>query len=399
MRPFEGIRVLDLTHVFAGPFCTFQLAALGADVIKIEPPENPDMTRIEGVDAASNADLYGTSFQSQNGGKRAITLNLKSTQGREVMNRLVESADVMVQNYAGEALAKLGFGYEAVRAINPRIIYCSLTGYGRTGPKAEHPAYDVVIQAFSGLMRANGTPETTPVRVGPAMVDYGTGAQAALAVSAALFQRQQTGLGQAIDVAMLDAALMLMSSSVTDTLASGEAPRPHGNIHPSYAGYRSYETAEGLLMVGAHTNLQLSRLFEVLGDRALSEEVRQSTREEVSAARDAYSAIIAKHLIKDSAQAWEVRLNAARVPAARVRSLDETLADAQVQSRSVLQNVDSHTVKDGPTKLPLTAFTYAHGTPALDRAPPKLGEHSEEVLTEIGYDQNQIATLREAGVI
>lgn len=399
MRPFEGIRVLDLTHVFAGPFCTYQLAALGADVIKIEPRDNPDMTRSEGVSPASNASLYGTSFQSQNSGKRAIALNLKLAQGRDVMARLVKGADVLVQNYAGEALARLGFGYEAVRAINPTIIYCSLTGYGRTGPKAEHPAYDVVIQAFSGLMRANGTPDTTPVRVGPAMVDYGTGAQAAFAISAALFQRQQTGLGQEIDVAMLDAALMLMSSSVTDTLASGDPPEPHGNVHPAYPGYRSFETADGLLMLGAHTNEQLSRLLDVLGEGARALEVRQATRDVVREARDTYAAIIAAHLSTASADEWEARLNVARVPAARVRSLDETLAHAQIQSRSVMHDVVPQRPDGGTTKLPLAAFSYAHGTPAVDRPPPKFGEHSEAILAEVGYDQAQIEALRQADVI
>lgn len=259
MKPFEGIRVLDLTHVLAGPFCTHQLAALGADVIKIEPPGNPDMTREEGVVFPLNDAGIGTYFMAQNGGKRAISLDLKSDDGRKVFATLMKGADVMVQNYAGGALEKLGLSYAHVSAINPQLIYCSMTGFGRTGPKADHPAYDVVIQAFTGLMAANGNAHTGPMRVGPPMVDYGTGAQAALAISAALFQRTKTGKGQHIDVAMTDAAFMLMSAFVTDALITGEAPPPHGNVHARYAGYATFDTADRMMMIGAWTNKQIGR--------------------------------------------------------------------------------------------------------------------------------------------
>lgn len=399
MRPFEGVRVLDLTHVFAGPFCTYQLAVLGADVIKIEPPDNPDMTRGEGVARELNDGLCGTNFLSQNAGKRGITLNLKTERGRAIMHQLVETADVLVQNYAGDALAKLGFGYEAATAINPALIYCSLTGFGRTGPKADHPAFDVVIQAFSGLMSANGTPTSGPVRVGPPMVDYGTGAQAALAISAALYQRQQTGLGQKIDVAMLDAALMLMSAGVTDTVTSGAPPQPHGNIHPHYPGYRTFETKDGLLMIGAFTNRQLARLFKALGENRRAEEVLRMARREIRRARDSDAALIAKHVAKRSADEWEIVLNEARVPAARVRSLDEALAHEQIESRSVLQTCTTGLHTDSPGRLPVAAFSFAHGSPALDRPPPRLSEHTEEILGELGFNEEDVAELRKTGAV
>ena len=193
MQPFEGIRVIDMTHVFAGPFCTYQLAVLGADVIKVEPPGDPDMTREEGVVPELNARGMGTAYLAQNGGKRAIAVDIKTAEGIEILKKLAASADVLVENYKGGTLEALGLGYDALAAINPQLIYCSMTGFGRTGPKGSDRGYDVVIQAFSGVMAANGEANAPPVRVGPPMVDYGTGAQAALAVSSALFQRSRGG--------------------------------------------------------------------------------------------------------------------------------------------------------------------------------------------------------------
>lgn len=398
MRPFDGIRVLDLTHVLAGPFCTHQLAMLGADVIKIEAPDRPDMTREEGVLPEMNAALYGTYFQAQAAGKRSITLDLANPEGAGVMRQLIASADVLVQNYAGDALARLGFGPEESHAINPRLIYCQMTGYGRTGPKAGHPAYDVVIQAFSGIMAANGGPGAEPVRVGPPMVDYGTGAQAALAISAALYQRDRTGRGQVIDVAMADAAFLLMSAFVTDAIQTGEPPHPHGNLHPAYAGYATYDTADGVLMIGAWTNEQLARLFETLGEDRLAAEVRATPRAEIVARRDADRAVIAQHMLRASAAEWEERLNRAHVPAARVRSVAEALNEPQVAARRAIQPSGTKD-GDGPSRLPVAAYTYAHGGPGIDRPPPRLGEHTEAVLSELGYDAAKIAALREGRVI
>ncbi|MBY8975719.1 CoA transferase [Rhodobacteraceae bacterium NNCM2] len=399
MRPFEGLRVLDLTHVFAGPFATYQLAVLGADVIKIEPPTRPDFTRFEGADQALNDAAYGIGFLGQNGGKRALTLDLRPEAGKQVMRRLIANADVLVQNYAGPALADLGFGAEAALEINPRLIYCTISGYGATGPKRAHPAYDVVIQAYSGIMAANGTAETAPVRVGPPMVDFGTGAQAAMAISAALYQREQTGKGQVIDVSMLDSALMLMSAHVAETIAVGAAPDPHGNAHPSYAGYRSYPTAEGMLMVGAFTTAQLVRLMEALSLPERAAALRDTPRAKLGETVEADAELIAARLMTRTAQEWEDILNAAHVPAARVRRIEETLAEEQIATRGVLQDCPDLAKAGGPARLPVAGFTYAHGSATVDRAPPKLGEHTDETLLELGLTQNEIDSLRQAGVI
>ncbi len=398
MRPFEGIRVLDLTHVLAGPFSTFQLACLGADVIKIESPHAPDMTRSEGVNPDHNRELYGSYFQSQNAGKRGITLNLKTESGCDILRRLINTADVLVQNYSGNTLEKLGFGYEAVASQKPDIIYCSISGFGATGPKADHPAYDVVIQAFSGLMDANGEADSEPVRVGPPVIDYGTGAQAALAITGALYQRLQTGNGQYIDVSMLDAALMMMSAPVVDTTLNGKPPLAHGNAHPAYAGYAAYDTADGKLMLGAFTNKQIASLLEALGETTRAEQIRTTERHKLSASIESDTKLIASKLKTKTAEEWEQLLNDAHVPAARVRRLDETLKEDQVQKRHVLQSVKS-SHPGCPGRLPVAAFSYATGSPSIDSQAPVLGQHTEELLTELGYSQDEVIKLRQTNAI
>lgn len=398
MKPLVGIRVLDLTHVLAGPFCTHQLAMLGADVIKIEPPSKPDMTREEGVIPELNDKQYGTYFQAQNAGKRAITLDLKSAEGAAAMRKLAAGADVLVQNFAGHAMKRLGFGYDEVARVNPQLVYCSISAFGSTGPKAGHPAYDVVIQAYSGLMASNGTPDTRPVRVGPPMVDYGTGAQAALAISAALLQRERTGKGQFIDVAMLDAALMLMSASVTDTIATGTPPEPHGNVHPKYAGYATFETADGLLMIGAWTNKQLASLLRTLGEAKRATAVENTSRADIARGQCKDRQLIAKHLTAKSAFEWEQLLNEAHVPAARIRTIDEAISEDQVKSRAVLQP-SGNAAADGPVSLPTAAFTYVHGSPSIDRPPPRHGEHTNDVLEEFGFSAEEIRSLRATGAV
>jgi len=400
MQPFEGIRVLDLTHVLAGPFCAFQLATLGADVIKIEPPHEPDMTRDEGASPTLNTALTGTYFMGQSAGKRSLVLDLKSDARRAVFLRLVATSDVVVQNYAGEAMDRLGLGYEVLAAVKPDLIHCSMTGYGRTGPKAAHPAYDLVIQAYTGLMYANGWGDDAdrPLRVGPPVIDYGTGMQAAFAVSAALYQRERTGKGQQIDLAMSDAALMLMTAHVTQAVASGAAPGAYGNENHGRPSNSAYPTKEGWIVVAAYTPKQFSTFMRALGYDERADEILATPKVRHSDNQVEDRRLIAAALSGKTAAEWEDILNALHVPAARARRIEEALAEAQIASRGVLQGYGEAPAQDAPERLPTAAFSFAHGGPKLAGPPPGFGSHTREVLRELALDEREIDDLIADGI-
>jgi len=394
MRPFEGVRVLDLTHVFAGPFSTYQLAVLGADVIKIEPVDNPDMMRIAGAVSELNEAEYGLAYQAQASGKRSIALNLREPEGRAIFHDLVETADVVVQNYTTACLVDLGLDYETLRARNPKLIYCSINGFGRTGPKANDPAYDVVIQAFSGVMASNGEPNSQPVRIGPPVIDYGTGAQAAFAISAALFGRERTGVGRYIDVAMSDAALMLMTMNIVTAVGSGIAPLAHGNHDPANAAYSAYDTADGMVMLGAYSKKQYSDLMRALGHASVAKEVTAGTQADLPGRREQDAILLTNTLLTKTADEWEKLLNAAHVPAARVRTVDEALDHPQFQSRTVLQDVDG--LKGA---RPTAAFMFDQGGPKIDGPPPIFAADTKAILNELGVSDDRISELAAQKVI
>jgi crotonobetainyl-CoA:carnitine CoA-transferase CaiB-like acyl-CoA transferase len=394
-RPFVGIRVLDLTHVLAGPFCTYQLAVLGADVLKIEEPGTGDIARQTGPDRALNRRLMGTSFLTQNGNKRSMTLDLKDPRGRDILRRLTAGADVLVENYRAGAMETLELGWEDLRRLNPRLIYCSMTGFGQTGPKATHNAYDCVIQAISGLMSTTGWPGGPPVKTGAPIIDYASGLNAAFAIACALYQRAQTGQGQRIDCAMLDTALMLMSSLLTSSLHTGIAPRPHGNDLP-HPGVSAYETKDGVLMLGSFRAGQHRRLWTALGRPDLaalsSVEDQEDHRERMAdALRDALAA--------RTAQEWEEFLVEINVPGARMRDLLETLGLEHVRQRGFLHRYETVPGVERPITVPIAAFRYATGGPRVDTPPPRLGADTDAVLRDLGLADAEIRTLHRDGVV
>jgi crotonobetainyl-CoA:carnitine CoA-transferase CaiB-like acyl-CoA transferase len=379
MQPFEGIRVIDVTHVLAGPFAAYQLAVLGADVIKVEHPDDPDQSRGAGTDKELNRRNMGTAFLTQASNKRSITLDLKQQRDRDILRKLVATADVFIENYRPGAFEALGLGYDALAAINPRLIYASFSAFGQQGPRSRQTAYDHVIQATSGIMAMTGTAEVNPIKFGSPAVDYATGMTGAFALSAALFQRERTGKGQRIDMAMLDVAMILMSSHLTGYLRNGVHAKPSGNQHP-HATNSAYQAKDGIVMLGASNLRQQRRLWTLL-ERP---DMIKKTNEERDADRAREAETLGEIMRTRTAGEWEVFLQANHVPAARVRTMGEAVADPQLESRGIIHRHAAGHGVDGAFGVPLAAFTFAHGGPRIDAPPPMLGQHNAEIFKELG---------------
>ena len=400
MQAFHGIRVLDLTHVLAGPFSTYQLAVLGADVIKIESTTSFDMNREIGAVQRFSEDKMGTHFQSQAANKRGIALNLKTEEGLAIFRKLSSQADVIVENFRTGAMDRLGLSYDAIRKINPGIIYCSVTGFGHTGPKSEHAAFDNTIQAFSGMMQQNGPADDDAALVGLPVVDYGAGLLAAFAISSALFRRERTGKGQHLDVAMLDAALMLMTSSVLNVNTTGREPGRSRYARTPYAAYGGYHTSDDeVLMIGAVTPQHHKKLWRVLGREDLEAEMSGLRTTDMTRRSDQDELNIASALATKTASEWEELFIEAGLPAARVRTLNEALKSEQVHNRSVIGSFPSKIAKRGVLNPTMAGFVCSEDGPSITTAPPEHGEHTRSILQDIGYSLEAIDDLTERGVI
>lgn len=390
-RPFHGIRVLDLTHVLAGPFCAYQLALLGADVVKIEPPLMPDTARGRGPDDALNAAGLGINYLVQGSNKRSLALDLTSEDGRAILLDLVDGADVLVENYRAGALDALGLGPKALCARNPRLIHCSITGFARGHEREGVNAYDNVIQAASGVMARTTGRSGEPVKSGASFIDYATGYAAAFAISAALFQRQANGKGQIIDCAMFDTALTLMAPEAAAALYEGPVqPRP------KEAGLGTYETADGLLMLGAFNVRQNKRLWDALGRHDFA--ALDSWPALWGAAQAMREALVSIMRTRTAAE-WEDYLHAIGVPAERVRTLNEAARLPHLHKRGFYHTLDTGIPGSASVAVPLAPFTFAAAGPAIQRPPPRLGEHSAEILGETGRSPAEVEALKVRGVV
>jgi crotonobetainyl-CoA:carnitine CoA-transferase CaiB-like acyl-CoA transferase len=394
MQAFEGIRVLDFTHVYAGPFATYQLAVMGAEVIKIESPQNLDMMRTDGTDSERTRNGLSVGYLANNQGKKSICLDLTREEGCEIARRLIESADVLVQNYT-HGLERYGLGSEAALEMNPRLIYCSLSGFGADNAFSGRAAFDPVIQAFSGMMSVNGEAGQQRIRVGPPLIDYGTGAQAAFAIASALFQSTRTGKGQVINVNMLDAALVMMSPLVLTAIDESKSPARTGNT-THRPGYGVFDCSDDAIMVGAFTFEQHRRLFS--GLKLDPEFIEQNAVDEVSLFRNADCLRSAMQLCfeKRDTSHWEILLNKNDVPAARVRDLYEMLQQEQLQRAPGSQ---FQRLRDSSLTAPIAAFSYANDGPEFDDYCARAGEDTDAILGDLGISTEQIKTIRKAGVI
>ena len=396
--PLEGVRVLECASVIAGPYSAYLLTLLGAETIKIERPGQGDWMRSQGGDAALVAAGLGSTFLSCNAAKRSVALNLKDPRGQKIAREIAAGVDVMIENWRPGTAERLGVGFDAIRSVNPRIVYCSISGFGQNGPMSPRPAYDHIIQAVSGIMSVTGTPETAPSRTGPPLVDYLTGLSATVAILAALRERDRTGEAQSIDVGMLDCAVAAMGSILSAHVNGGVPAAPIGNAAASGApGSGLFQTATSPLTVVANTEAQFAALCGVLGRPELMHDPRFCEPAVRKQNQDALRAIIAACLAGRPAIDWEGRLAAAGVPAGAVRSVPELLDEAHVAARDLSRQL-ALPEQGRDAALPAAGFKLNGRRIAPERGPPLLAADNESVLAALGYDAAQRRALREAGV-
>jgi crotonobetainyl-CoA:carnitine CoA-transferase CaiB-like acyl-CoA transferase len=395
-RPFDGVRILDFTQVLAGPFGSFQLALLGADVIKVERREGEDMRRTPLSREWAERGM-APAFQAVNGNKRSLTLDLQKPEALEIVRRLVANADVVMENFRPGVMDRLGIGYAALSELNPRLIYCAISGFGQTGPERLGAGYDGRIQAMSGIMSITGHAEMGPTRAGFAVCDILSGMTAAFAVSSALFQRTHTGRGQLVDVSMLEATLAFLSGQIADFTVAGHRQMQSGNQAVSRRTTANlFKAGEGYLLLAVNSEAQYRALMTALGRADVLDDPRFADWFLRNEHATELRAIIEEALASADAKTWEARLNPAGAPCASIWRIEEIIDHPQIAARGVMQEVDS---PYGPLRLMGSGFQLAHGGGRLDRMAPALGADTDEVLREAGYDPNQVAALRAAMVV
>jgi len=404
--PLSRVRVLDLSRVLAGPWCTQTLADLGAEVVKVERPGTGDDTRSWGPPWLADADGAPTReaayFLAANRGKRSVTIDFEREEGRDLVRRLAAEADVLVENFKVGGLAKHGLDWEALRAVNPRLVYCSITGFGQTGPYAKRAGYDFMIQGMGGMMsitgQPDGTPGAEPLRCGVAIADLFTGMYAAVAILAALAHRDRTGEGQHVDMALLDTQVAVLANQATNYLVGGAPPGRTGNTHPNIVPYQAFRTADGHIILAVGNDGQFRRFCEVAGRPDLPGDPRFATNPERVRNRAVLVPVLQEVVAARTSADWLDALEAAGVPCGPINGLDEVFDDPQVRARGLRLDLPHPAAGTAPSVR--NPIRYSATPLAFDRAPPALGEGTEEVLGRLlGLDAAAIAALRERGVV
>jgi len=402
MRPLDNIRILDITRALAGPYCTMMLGDLGADVIKVERPGSGDETRGWGPPFVGKP--YGpypgesAYFIAANRNKRSLTVNIQSAEGQEIVRRLAGISDVLVENYRTGDLDKLGLGYPDLHSLYPKLIYCSISGYGRTGPYSERPGYDAILQAEGGMMSITGPIDGPPSRAGIPIIDITAGMFATTAILAALRARDLTGEGQLVDISLFDSHVALLTNVASNYLVGGNPPRRLGNAHPNLVPYDAFSARDGWFVVGVANEKQWRLLCEMLGRPDMKDDSRFAANRDRVTNRDVLVAELNQIFSQRDVNDWLTDLAKAGLPCGRINSLPEVFAHPQAQAREM--TLEAEHASAGTVRLPGFPYKFSQTPAAIYRPPPLLGEHTEEVLTSLlDYAPESVASLRDKGAI
>jgi crotonobetainyl-CoA:carnitine CoA-transferase CaiB-like acyl-CoA transferase len=392
--PLSGLRVLDLSRILSGPFATMVFADLGADVIKLENPTVGDDTREWAPPYQGDQSAY---FLAINRNKRGIAVDLKSESGRAIAQRLADKADVLVENFRPGTAARLGLGYEELSQRNPRLIYASISGFGQTGPFSSEPGYDAIAQALGGLMSVTGETDGEPVRAGNSAADLAAAMWAAVGILSALHARNRTGRGDWIDVSLLDGQIAWLTYLAGGYFATGEVPRRYGSAHPSIVPYQALRTADGYLMVAVGNDVLWQRFAPLVGLPELAADPRFATNPDRVANRSELLALIETALSARGSSEWAEELSRVGIPAGAINTIDKALVHPQVQARGMVLTTEHPTA--GTLRMTGSPIKLSEHTTTVRRPPPLLGQHTDEVLGELGYTADDIAAMRDDGII
>ena len=380
MPPLSGIRVLDLSRVLAGPYCTMVLGDLGAEVIKVESSEG-DETRGWGPPFAGEARGESAYYLCVNRNKRSIVVNFKTDKGQAIIRELIKQSDVLVENFRPGTLVRFSLDFESASVINPNLIYCSITGFGQTGPMRDKPGYDFMIQAMGGLMSITGEPDGDPMKVGVAVADLFAGQNAVIAILAALQARTQTGRGQHLDISLFDSQVGMLANVASNYLISGDLPGRYGNAHANIVPYQSFQASDAWFVVAVGNDKQFERLCEVIGNPELASDPRFTVNSERVKNRDELIAVLKPIFLNKTANAWLSALEAAGIPCGAINTLDKVFAEPQVEARELLIHMQHAEMVD--LKLVSSPLKFSDTPVHYRLPPPRLGEHTEEILKEL----------------